>query len=139
LATARSRHTATLLPNGLVLVAGGADNSNPISSCELFNPSTGTWSPAALLNNERAYHTANLLSDGRVLVAGGYNLSLDSVRTSELYDSSTNTWTFTIQLNDRRYQHTGTLLQDGRTVLVIGGFGGSASAILRSAELFTTS
>ena len=68
----RVGHTATLLPNGLVLVVGGVnDLSDHLASAELYNPSTGTWTPTGSLATGRAGHTATLLPNGQVLVAGG--------------------------------------------------------------------
>src|SRR5271157_4668155 len=72
--TARVDHTATLLPNGKVLVAGGYDNNgNVFASAELYDPTTGTWTETGPLNTARDSHTATLLPNGRVLVAGGCN------------------------------------------------------------------
>ena len=71
--TARYLHTATLLPNGMVLVAGGEDSSfNASASAELYDPASGTWTLTGSLNTARSLHTATLLSNGMVLVAGGY-------------------------------------------------------------------
>ena len=64
-------HTATVLPDGRVLVAGGGAYPEPLDSAELRDPVSGTFSPAAPLATARAWHTATLLPDGRVLVAGG--------------------------------------------------------------------
>ena len=65
-------HTATMLPNGKVLVVGGYNSSgNTIGSAELYDPGTGTWSATGSLAAVRAFHTATLLASGKVLVAGG--------------------------------------------------------------------
>lgn len=75
LGTARYGHTATLLPNGKVLVVGGQDglivSSAALSSAEVYDPTTGTGSPAGGLSDARVAHTATLLPTGRVLVTGG--------------------------------------------------------------------
>ena len=71
----RYDHTATLLPDGKVLVAGGRGSETcfkPTSSAELYDPVSSTWSPTGSLNTARAGHTATLLQNGLVLVAGGY-------------------------------------------------------------------
>lgn len=74
LKVARDSHTATLLPNGKVLVAGGEDsNQAPIASAELYDPATGTFSNTGSLANARYLHTATLLPNGNVLVLGGFN------------------------------------------------------------------
>src|SRR5580658_1133107 len=72
--TARLDHTATLLPNGQVLVAGGWGSShsqNAFSSAELYNPASGTWTSTGSMTNARVAATATLLPNGQVLVAGG--------------------------------------------------------------------
>src|SRR5439155_21698951 len=90
--TARAGHTATLLPNGMVLVAGGYDidlnnNQNSLASAELYDPTSGTWTATGSLNTARASHTATLLPDGMVLVAGGGRGGLPfPFAGAELYD-----------------------------------------------------
>lgn len=76
LATARAEHTATLLPNGKVLVAGGNNRSGDLSSAELYDPARRTWAATGAMTTTRNSHTATLLANGEVLVAGGYPLSL---------------------------------------------------------------
>ena len=133
LITPRSRHTATLLPNGKVLVAGG-DNYGPPASAELYDPATGTWTATGSLATARSYHTATLLPNGKVLVAGGYggNYPPGALASAELYDPATETWTATGSLTNGRYYHTATLLPNGK-VLVAGG---SDAENLASAELY---
>ena len=126
LATARSSQTATLLPSGKVLVAGGDDGG----SCELYDPASGTWATTGSLIVPRAAHTATLLLTGKVLVAGGAGVS-----TTELYDPATGTWSATGSLAQGRFFHTATLLADGK-VLVAAGFDTSFNGVLRSAELY---
>ena len=65
LTTARHEHTATLLPDGRVLVAGGA-TSDTVQE-ELYDPASGTWTATPRLVEERFRHTATLLPDGKVL------------------------------------------------------------------------
>ena len=67
---ARDAHTATLLSDGRVLVAGGFDGA-PLAGSELYDPASGTWALTGSLNIARSHHTATLLNDGRVLVVGG--------------------------------------------------------------------
>ncbi len=66
---AHSSHTATLLANGKVLVAGADVETQ--TRCELYDPVSGTWTLTGSLNHSRYGHTATLLPDGRVLVTGG--------------------------------------------------------------------
>ena len=130
LAHARCQHTATLLPNGKVLVAGG-QNGSALASVELYDPASGTWTASGNLATARATHTATLLPNGKVLVAGNYITS--SNKSAEVYDPMSGTWTTTASLAIGRGSHTATLLTNGR-VLVAGGVGGSGS--LASAELY---
>ena len=69
-------HTATLLPSGKVLVAGGQGNSGYLSSAELYDPASGLWTATGSMGTARFQHTATLMPSGKVLVAGGYNGSL---------------------------------------------------------------
>ena len=127
--TVRYGHSSTLLPNGKVLVAGGA-NTVYLASAELYDPATGLWTATGDLHATRCYHTATLLQNGKVLVAGGFNGV--SLATAELYDPATGLWTTTGSLSSARQGHTATLLPSGK-VLVAGGLG---SAYLASAELY---
>ena len=88
MATERGAHTATLLSNGKVLVAGGLSQSTSIASAELYDPTTGSFSPTGTMATERGAHTATLVSNGKVLVAGGVNRSTltTSIASAELYE-----------------------------------------------------
>ncbi|MFP2902222.1 Kelch repeat-containing protein, partial [Corallococcus sp. 4LFB] len=137
MASVRLNHTATLLPSGKVLVAGGrlnTQNTTATRTVELFDPLTGTWAGAAPLSDARTYHSATLLPTGRVLVVGGYSSVSDGITTAELFDPETGTWSPADVLTTGRHLHTATLLRDGR-VLVAGG-GGSTGVRTVSAELF---
>jgi N-acetylneuraminic acid mutarotase len=118
LAAARVVHTATLLQNGKVLVAGGNNGTNAINTAELYDPATGLWTPTGPLNTARSYHTATLLQNGKVLVAGGLNTN--SLTSCELYDPLSGTWTLTGPLNVARSYSRATPLSDGE-VLMTGG------------------
>ena len=86
LATACQFHTATLLPNGEVLVAGGADSSyNSLASATVYNPLTGLWAITGPLTVARYQYTATLLPNGKVLVVGGNGIS-SILSSAELYD-----------------------------------------------------
>jgi galactose oxidase-like protein len=136
--TAREAHTATLLPNGMVLVAGGFDSTFIASaSAELYDPASGTWTATDNLNTARAFHTATLLPNGMVLVTGGHDgptfAPSDVLFSAELYDPASGTWTVTGSLTSARYHHTATLLSNGM-VLVAGGV--RNFDVLASAELY---
>jgi acetyl-CoA carboxylase carboxyltransferase component len=83
--TARSSHTATLLSDGRVLIAGVYAGSVAQTSAELYAPKTGTFSPTGSMATTRTSHTATLLSDGRVLIAGGYGVDARDWASAELY------------------------------------------------------
>jgi hypothetical protein len=133
----RGLFTATLLPNGKVLVAGGFKlNHGELSSAELYDPATGKWTYTGSLVEPRELHTATLLPNGQVLVTGGYNLPNGSLASAELYNPVRGTWTATGSMTVVRFSHTATLLPDGK-VLAAGGYGeGGVGDILASAELY---
>jgi hypothetical protein len=132
--TARFLHTATLLQNGMVLVAGGKDGHlAPSASAELYDPASGTWTPTGSLNTGRGSHTATLLQNGMVRVTAG-DEEFNVTASVELYDPASGTWTDTGRLNTARRSHTATLLQDG-TVLVAGGLGNNNNRALKSTQL----
>lgn len=131
--TARHRHTATLLPNGQVLVVGGESNANSsLLSAELFNPATNNWRNAAPMSLPRRLHQAVLLPNGKVLVAGGANENND-LNGAELYDSTTDRWATTGSMAVARRFHSLTLLADGKVLVAGGETNGTATL---SAELF---
>jgi N-acetylneuraminic acid mutarotase len=130
----RSSHTATLLPDGRVLVAGGDTAGwGAVASVELYDPASGTWTATASMLTPHVSHTATLLPDGKVLVVGGVRPIRASV---ELYDPASGTWTDTGSMSQPRTGHTATLLPDG-TVLVAGGNSGvNGIDPLASVELY---
>ena len=135
----RAHHTATLLPSGIVLVAGGVvtDTSAPPQvnqgaavagdSAELYDPAANAWNATqTLMTRARAWHTATLLKDGRVLLAGRIG---SNSHTAELYNPTTRRFSATGAMAAGRSQHTATLLPNGK-VLVAGGDGSGNPAEL---------
>ena len=131
----RSAHSATLLRDGRVLIAGGFDlSSKRQTSAELFDPVAGSWAETSPLHIGRAGHTATLLPDGRVLVAGGIGPALTLNNAIEIFDPDDQKWMEAAALNTERFDHTATLLKDGR-VLVTGGQNPEGTFI-NSAEIY---
>lgn len=134
MATAREQHTATLLTDGRVLIVGGesavagSSGLQATATAEIYDPTTGLFSPTEAMSEARSLHTATLLPDGTVLIAGG---GKDN-STAEVYNETTGSFSITGGMEVGRSGHTATLLPDG-SVLVVGG-GGFAG--LASAELY---
>ncbi len=137
LAEARAHHTATLLADGKVLVAGGSSNNSnlPVNSAEIFDPATNTWNAAGSFLVERRDHEATLLPDGRVLIAGGGNNISGSLAIADLYDPATNIWSPAGSLARARSYLSLTLLASGK-VLAAGGFDQLGIGTVASAELY---
>jgi hypothetical protein len=141
LATARTYHTATLLADGRVLIAGGNDSyagGHAVASAELYDPKSGKFSPTGPLVVARGFHTATLLADGRVLIAGGGDAGWTVshfLASAEIYDPKTGKFTATGPMAKERANHTATLLSDGRVLIAGGAYGGGTSS-LASAELY---
>ena len=150
--TPRYLHSASLLPNGEVLVAGGwastCCSSNgqpgaqyPLTSSELWNPSTGTWTATGSMANPHAAHTATVLNTGNVLVAGGQDYGQGSIlgvgitAAAELYEYTTGAWTSAGNMTNSR-DYAGAVLLSNGTVLVAGGNSGGCCSGLSSAEIF---
>jgi hypothetical protein len=136
LSTPRKYHTATLLPNGNVLVAGGQQSgSTVLNTAALFDPVSGTWSNTGSLNGGHWRHTANLLPNGKVLVTSGeFNTSGNFTGSSEVYDPATGKWTTSGAVTTARILHTTTLLPSGK-LLIAGGQDFNFN-LLSSAELY---
>ena len=137
LTSLRANHTATLLKNGQVLIAGGETGSGGTNTAELFDPASRTFTPIprGTMNSTRYIHTATLLSTGSVLIAGGIVSGLGYTNTAELYDPFFGGFASlspNMMTSDRGY-HTATLLGSGQ-VLIAGGFAGSG--VSNTAELF---
>lgn len=132
MSTTRESASATLLPNGKVLIAGGY-NSLPLQTAELYDPATGTFTATGNMVTARVSHTATLLANGKVLVAGGSDGVSTRLSSAELYDPVSGTFTATGSMTATRDQHTATLLSNGK-LLIAGGFDGTNA--LSTAELY---
>lgn len=124
MANGRFGHTATLLADGRVLVAGGftGHDNRAFRECEIYDPATNRWSRAAPMLMPRGWGRAVTLNDGRVMVIGGLTSGWWGKMTyagNEIYDPATDTWTRAAS-SARRTGHTATKLADGR-ILVTGG------------------
>jgi N-acetylneuraminic acid mutarotase len=120
--------TAVKLANGKVLVTGGylwSGVQAAVSTSEIFDPVSNTWSAAAPMSMPRFHHTATVLSDGRVLVAGGergFYLAF-----AEIYDPTANAWKPAASMRFKRAQHGAALLASGRVLVTDGTFGSYAT------------
>jgi len=141
LSVARESHTATLLNDGRVLVAGGSDGTlgNPTpaatvyATAELFDPTKGTFTAAGMMTSGRDFFTASLLGSGKVLAAGGANVA-GFLATADLFDPTSTSFAATGNMTATRFYHDASLLNGG-TVLLTGGSDANNRA-LDSAEVY---
>ncbi|HEV2388800.1 MAG TPA: kelch repeat-containing protein [Candidatus Acidoferrales bacterium] len=151
MATARAVHTATLLPNGKVLIAGGGTTEDScgggfpyfgpgIAESELYDPATNSFSATAAMSTARFGHTATLLPTGKVLITGGFPGVFDggdqALATAELYDPATGTFSPTGDMGTPRAGHTATLLANGNVLIAGGVMSLDATTTVSSAELY---
>jgi hypothetical protein len=137
----RTQHTATLLPDGKVLVVGGQGcvdhpeclQFSALKTAQIYDPELDTWTPADPMVTGRYGHSATLLPNGTVLVVGGRGEAGQPLDSAEVFDSATGHWADGGSFADARQIQTATLLPSGE-VLVTGGTG--EVGFLASAELF---
>ncbi len=133
----RSGHSATLLPDGKVLIAGGMRrNQDFYKSAELYDPATGKFQPTGEMHERRVGHIAVLLPSGKVLIAGGW-VGMGGTDSAELYDPETGKFTLIGKMTVPRGRPTATLLANGDVLLAGGEVRDNES--LASAEIFHTS
>lgn len=130
----RDGHTATLLPDGRVLIVGGWGISSRSTTAEMYVPAAGEFVYVKSLPAPRAGHTATLLADGRVLIVGGTSARTVFEPEALVYDPASDQFASAGHLHEVRAGHTATPLTDG-SVLIVGGMG-EAERVLTSAELY---
>lgn len=126
---AHAQHTATLLQNGQVLVAGGQQGGatpSPSDTSDRYDPASGQWLGTPSFDTSRYAQGASLLADGRVLMTGGYRSGYSIttpalLATTRVFDPATNLWRSTADMPHLHGFHTQVTLQDGR-VLVVSGY-----------------
>ncbi|AKQ63740.1 Branched-chain amino acid ABC transporter, amino acid-binding protein [Myxococcus hansupus] len=123
MATARGQHTGILLGTGKLLVAGGVNRTGFVTTAELYDPDTATWSAAAAPGITGNISSSAHLADGRVLVM------MDGSTSGRIYDPATDTWSATSPMAATRSLSTITRLDSGQ-LLVAGG------SSLATAELY---
>lgn len=121
MAVERTGHSSTVLGDGKVLVVGGEVPDptgilTPRSSSEVYDPATGTWTPAGSLSTYRYGADLVVLDDGRVAAFGGVGAPLDRERLVEVFDPTTGTWSELGSLSGRN-DGTATLLPSGKVLL----------------------
>ena len=120
MSTKRWAPATAALPDGRILVAGGWDGTNDVTSADVFNPSTKTFSSVGPLGVAREAAAAAPLPDGRVLVAGGYS-NTDDTNTTEIFNPTTNSFSPGPPLPGPEYGAPGVVISGGR-VLIAGGY-----------------
>jgi hypothetical protein len=138
MSNARVRHIAELVPNGMVLVAGG--DSTTGATTELYNPALGLWSPGTPMTQGRAGAVAALLHAsltdklGAVFVAGGFDSAGNPEASAEIYHVASGSWTPAGDMSVPRQDHSAALLRSGQVLIVGGQTAGNVS--LATAERF---
>jgi hypothetical protein len=134
MSASRAAHTATAVPDGRVLIAGGFVEKGAATGAEVYEPDAGRFSPLPPMITTRHSHTATLLADGRVLIAGGYGERTTTLANAEVFDPATSSFAPTGSLLAARADHIAVLLENGK-VLIAGGLG-PGWEFLKGAELY---
>jgi galactose oxidase-like protein len=127
--TPRGVYSATLLPNGKVLIVGGNyTGSCCLASAELYDPLAGTFTATGNMITPRAAHSATLLPNGKVLIAGGYTSGGKPLASAELYDPSTGRFTPTADMVTGAGAATAILLANGKVLITHPRYGAGPAA-----------
>lgn len=127
--------TATLLPDGRVLIAGGENGTSAVSSAETYDPTSGAFTLLlAQMTTSRAGHSAVLLNNGKVLLVGGIDNTNTALKSAELFDPTTNTFSATGSMQNQRVLQVSAPLHDGR-VIVAGGVS-TSGVVHANAEIY---
>ncbi|MBI1859461.1 MAG: hypothetical protein HYR96_00905 [Deltaproteobacteria bacterium] len=144
LSSPRAEHTATLLANGSVLLAGGLTTAGGLFTAEIYIPESNQFIETGRMEAGRGAHTATLVNSGDVLIVGGWNSEMKGISTAEVYSTKQRTFRKTAGfLETGRAHHAAALLGNGK-VLITGGFtefvvpnaSGACKSCLRTAEIF---
>lgn len=129
--TGRAFHTASLLPGGNVLLAGGQSlDGTPLAAAEVFDRAGIAFEPVASLADARRSHAATGLKDGRVLACGGFGASSGTLASVEIYDPGARRWRTAAPMSESRASHTATLLGDGPYYATITPVSGGRCVLL---------
>ena len=120
----RAWHSATILPDGSILILGGVgEGGGPLAIAEWYHPESQNFSVVSLDHvTPRSHHTATLVTDGNVLLVGGLGERGQQLVTAELWNSNDGSVVALPQLSRTRHGHNATLLSNGK-VLLWGGIG----------------
>ncbi|MGH7597951.1 MAG: Kelch repeat-containing protein [bacterium] len=128
MSTARAAHTATLLPNGKILITGGIDD---LATAEIYDPDSKTFTRTSPMNATRAGHAATLLPNGKVFIVGGYSSAVGAdLASAEIYDPATGRFTPTGPMSTAREGGGAILLRNGKVLVTAGGIAGISNAEL---------